>query len=267
MFRFSRRIKRVKFTEDLSLVKEDIKELSIKSTVDNINCLKDLKSLEKISIFSVNQDVINSIVPLLKVKELKLYDIRFSNFEVFSIMSTIEKIDIEWCTKPLALWDMTNNTKLVLLSIKDFSKLQDLSLISTAKHLKELEISGGMNTAMHIKTLDPIKELSELEILALGNLRIDDSSLLSPIASLHMLKELDISNQFPTEQYARLSVLLPHAKSRMFEPYFRMDQILDGKDIMVVGSRKPLLSSKHDKDKLDMYARRYRELQDRFRVQ
>lgn len=52
-----------------------------------------------------------------------------------------------------------------------------------------------------------------------------------------------MSNQFPTKEYAMLSMRLKKTKCAYFAPYIRLNQDIDGKDIMVIGKGKPLLNS------------------------
>ncbi|WP_369691018.1 hypothetical protein [Robertmurraya korlensis] len=76
-----------------------------------------------------------------------------------------------------------------------------------------------------------------------------------------------ISNQFPTEEYAKLSVALPNTKSDKFEAYVHISPIGD-KDIMVVGKRKPLLNSnsKSDVKRLQKYQEQFKEYQDKYKM-
>lgn len=96
------------------------------------------------------------------------------------------------------------------------------------------------------------------------NNRVLDESL-EPISTLNGLQELEISNQFPTKEYARLSVSLPHTVCEKFEPYVSLSQTIYGNDVMVVGKRKPLLNSTHDKLKLEKYEEQFKALQNTFR--
>ncbi|MFC0274214.1 hypothetical protein ACFFIX_22965 [Metabacillus herbersteinensis] len=92
--------------------------------------------------------------------------------------------------------------------------------------------------------------------LSLLNIRVKDESL-EALTHLKCLLELTISNQFSTEEYARLSVSLPDTKSDYFQPYVVLDDTIDGKDIMVIGKRKPFLNSQTDKKKLKKYSTQF----------
>ena len=91
---------------------------------------------------------------------------------------------------------------------------------------------------------------------------MEDESL-EPIAELKELQELSISNQFPTKEYAKLSVALPNTKCDKFEAYVHLPSSIGDKDIMVVGKRKPFLNSnsKVDMKRLEKYQEQFKLLQ------
>jgi hypothetical protein len=88
---------------------------------------------------------------------------------------------------------------------------------------------------------------------------------LRPLAHIRTLRRLELSNQFDTEDYAYLSVHLPQATCDKFAPFVRLPQPFeDGRDVMVVGRRKPFLSSQIDAAKLRRYDERFSELRRQF---
>lgn len=97
--------------------------------------------------------------------------------------------------------------------------------------------------------------------MGLSTIKLKDESL-EPISHIKGLLDLKLSNQFPTEEFARLSVTLPQTKCDYFQPYVKLDDPIDGKDIMVIGKRKPFLNSSTDIKKLQKYEEKFRELQE-----
>ena len=96
--------------------------------------------------------------------------------------------------------------------------------------------------------------------MALSNIKLKDESL-EPIASLRNLEELHLSNQFPTEEFAKLSVKIPQTKCDYFQSFVHLENPIDGKDIMVIGKRKPILNSIKDSEKLRKYEKQFQTLQ------
>ncbi len=114
-------------------------------------------------------------------------------------------------------------------------------------------------------TLKPLENLDKLWGLSLKAIRVGDQSL-EPVANLKQLRYLELSNQFPTEEYARLSVALPDTECTHFAPYVDFFPDKDGtKQVMVTGKGKPVLSLPKDSARLERYVQRFRELEDSFR--
>ena len=91
-----------------------------------------------------------------------------------------------------------------------------------------------------------------------------DSHGLKPLANLPGLVELELSNQFPTDDYAYLSVKLDKTNCDYFAPYVEMSSLIGDKDVMVIGRRKPLLNKVEDSEKLAKYERQFKALREKF---
>ncbi len=64
----------------------------------------------------------------------------------------------------------------------------------------------------------------------LTNINVDDQSL-EPLSQLHVLETLEISNQFPLEEYAKLSVELSQTECKMFSPYIKLNSSIRENDM------------------------------------
>lgn len=127
-----------------------------------------------------------------------------------------------------------------------------------------MELEGDESNALKLDNLEPLKHLHHLVYLGLSHIKVLDDSLW-PISELRGLKELLISNQFPTEEFAKLSVALPNTKCDKFSAFVRLPSLADGSDIMVIGKRKPFLNSKKDSSRMKKYEDRFRVLQETFK--
>lgn len=263
---FNKRIKRRQFIDDVKSVKSNTSSLLIKGEVKNFELLPNLKSLKKVELFTVNQEQFDRIAPYLQnIKELRMYEVRCENLSYLGKLRNLEKLDIEWNTKIKLLWDFSENESLIYLRICDFSKLQDIASISTLKNIQTLYLEGGIWNKLILDSIRPLGDLRSLEELTLANFKVKDELLLRPLTNLKQLNKLNLPNQFPTEEYARLSVELPNTKCDSFQAYMPINPIGD-KDVMVTGSRKPFLSSKRDKEKLQKYKNEFAELQEKFKT-
>ncbi|MCY7493893.1 internalin [Bacillus safensis] len=229
--------KRPEVVHDLGDVDENSTELLITGKTKNIERLKSFSNLTKLWIYKVNQKEFNTILSLVNPKMLFVHELRVE--------------------------DLSKNTFLKSLSITDFSKLNDIAPLQKNTGLEFLQLSGGIWNTLNINNLQPLRYLKNLTYLCLSNIKVKDESL-EPISELEGLKELEISNQFPTEEYARLSVTLPNTKCDRFAPYIFLSSPIVDKDVMVIGKRKPKLNSKVDGEKLQKYEKQFKAYQEKF---
>jgi hypothetical protein len=251
---------RPQFTDDLADVDISSTELLIRGKTKNIERLKSFSNLIKLWIYTVNQKEINAILNLVNPKILHIYEMRVEDLSVISSLTNVEVLGLEWNTKANSLWNLTNNTSLKSLSIKDFSKLNDISPLQNNKSLEILELSGGETNQLKLDNLESLRTLRNLKYLGFSNIKVQDESL-EPISDIKELQELAISNQFPTEEYARLSVKLPNTKCKHFQPFIYLLSPIDDADVMVVGKRKPFLNSKVDVKRLQKYEEQFKAFQ------
>jgi len=258
-------VKRLRFQKDIAKLKTSTKEISIKGDVKNVERLHNLRSLRKVYLVTTTQDQFDRILPFLThITELTIYEVRCTDLSGLNSLTSLEKLELEWNTKIEKLWDMSKLTSLRTLSVTDFTKLTDISEISEMTWLENLEISGGINNKLSLKSVRPLSRLKHLKSLDLSNVEINDESSILPLVNLKQLEKLNIPNRFPTEEIARLSVELPNTKCQFFVPYVKAN-FGDGKDIMLVGKGKPRLSSKKDKGRIEKYIAEFEAFQNKYR--
>lgn len=136
--------------------------------------------------------------------------------------------------------------------------------MNQAPEVEILQLGGDDNNTLKLENLESLKYLHRLVYLDLSHIKVLDDSLW-PISKLRGLKELVISNQFPTEEFAKLSVVLPDTKCDKFSAFVRLPPLVDGSDIMVIGKRKPFLNSKKESAKMKKYEDRFQALQEAFK--
>lgn len=149
--------------------------------------------------------------------------------------------------------------------LSDCPKVHDLGPIAALENLEILDLSGGMWSTFKPDTLAPLADLRKLRGLSLKAIRVVGESL-APVAGLTQLQELELSNQFPTEEYARLSVALPRVPCTHFAPYLDFGAGAGATQVMVTGKGKPVLALPKDAARLERYVQQFRAAQDRFRA-
>jgi Leucine-rich repeat (LRR) protein len=252
-------------THDLNTEDVSTTVLFINGKTKNIQRLKSFTKLQKLWVYNTNQEQFNTIMTLVNPKMLQMVQMRVEDLTLLGSLSNIEILALDWNTKAKKLWEMTNNRALKSLSIKDFPKLDDNSLMQTCpKHLESLVLSSGEWNKLKISTLHSLEHLMNLNYVSLIGVHVKDESL-KPISHLNGLKKLDIStNTFPTEEYARLSVALRKTECAAFQPYIHFSPPIGDKDVLVVGKRKPFLNSKADVKRLQKYEDEYKVFQEKY---
>ncbi|MEM5017878.1 leucine-rich repeat domain-containing protein [Metabacillus indicus] len=251
------------FIKDLNDVDTTVVEIALQGKTNNLEKLINFHHLETIWLFNVNQAEFNLILSLIKPKVLYIYGMKVERLAALELLSTTEQIYLCWNTKADKMWDLSKNTALKTLSIEDFKKLNSVYELKNHTAIESLRLSGGIWNTLNLDTLEPLKGMVRLDSLSLLNIRVRDESL-EPLTQLKNLLNLTISNQFPTEEYAKLSIALADTKCDYFQPYVVLDDPIDGKDIMVIGKRKPFLNSVADHKKIEKYTSQFKAFQEKF---
>lgn len=250
------------FIKDLVEFDKTQQSLHMPATAKNIDRLKELQ-IDNLWLIGAKETDLQKILSLTQPKYLNLYQVLAADLSVLKTLTTTSTLVLHWNTKSTSLWDISNNTELRNLEIVDFSKLYDISNISSARQITSLKLEGGIDKKLNVQTLKPLSVLTNLKYLRLANLKVSDGSL-KPLADLKNLEELWLPNQFETKEYAWLATRLPNTKCDMFNPINNV-HITDAKkvlvwDTMVTGRKKPFLLSANDKLKVDKYISDFEKL-------
>jgi hypothetical protein len=248
--------------DDLNNVEIVTDELIVKPETKNIHLLNS-KKVEHLNIYSFNQKQFEKAVEYFNVSSLSFYEFKVEDLSPIENLDKVENLSLTWNTKVVQLWNMERNNKLRRLEISDFSKLRSIELIKTGTWLEILELSGGIWTKLNIESLEPLSELKRLKQLTLTNIKVDDKSL-EPLLELKNLEILELSNQFPVEEYAKLSVVLTETECNLFSAYTKLKSPIEDKDIMITGTGKPFLNSVLDTKKIKAFETEFQKIQEQF---
>lgn len=210
-------------------------------------------------VVGVNQHSFEHVLELVSARTIHFYEMRVADIGSLAGHPEIMELAIHWNTKMEDLTPIKSLPDLTHLVLEHTPGIHDLSALSECKNLEVLEYSGGMWSKNKAKSLEPLAQLSSLKKLRLLNLAVEHGGL-KPIAALTHLEDLEVSNQFPAEEYAYLSVHLTDTACAHFAPYIKLEHPIGGKDAMVVGSRKPFLNLEEDADKLTRYEEKFERL-------
>jgi len=254
------------FTSDLADFDNSKTELHIRADVKNRQLLTEL-NIEKLWLIGAKEKDIDQIFKLHQPKYISLYQFLAKDLSCLENLTKCETLITEWNTKATELWDFEFNPNLRKLAIRDYSKISDLSALEKATQIKSLSLDGGMNKKIKVDNLKPISKLSQLEYLRLTNIKVTDESL-EPISKLMGLRKLEISNQFPTKEYANLSVKLTKTNCLRFNAYNAVElKDENGNlvyDTMITGKRKPFLLSTKDNLRIEKYKSEFEKLKKQY---
>ena len=251
--------------DDLGSVPRDVRRLSILGGAKNLERLSEFQSLEALWVGDVKPDEFAKIVSMVDPEYLMLNGMRIEDLSALVRLRRLKALELIWNTRLTDIAFLRELPALRLLGISDCVKVRDINPIAAQNDLEVLDLSGGMWSVFRPETLQPLAGLTRLWGLSMTNIRVGDQSL-EPVAGLKALRKLELSNQFPTLEYARLSVALPDTECTHFEPYFEVFHGR-GETVMVTGKGKPVLTLPKDQARLDKYVAQFRALQEGFRPQ
>jgi len=255
---------RPKAYEDIALLEPSEQELLIYGHTKNLEDLALVQNLKTLWVEHVNQQELERILSYVQPLYLYIYNLKIENLGCLEKLTDVKVLQLEWNTKATTLWDITKNKELVSLTIRDFSRLTHINELERALHIEMLKLEGGNTNPLRLETLQSLACMHNLRYLGLSNLKVADESL-APLSKLTKLEVLELSNQFPTEEYAKLSVMLPHTSCEKFHVYTRLHFSIGPKNIMITGKRKPMLNEERDKEKIAKYEQRFSALQEVYR--
>lgn len=215
-------------------------------------------------VVGINEKLFPRFCEHVRVDSVHFYEMRVEDLGPLVQLQGLSHLAIRWNTKAKDISFLEGMASLRALILEDTPKIKNLSPLASLPNLSALMFSGGIWNKNRAETLAPIGSLGELRELVLANLQVRSGGL-RPIGNCRGLKSLKVSNQFPTEDYAYLSVVLPDTHCELFAPFVsRGSGRIGDKDIMVVGKRKPFLNSTDDADRLAKYEAAFRDLQSKF---
>lgn len=256
----------LEYLKDLSKVETSSEDLAFFGDAKGIERIKEFPNIRRLWLNGANQKQFDQIISVVNPIVFKGYNLRVPNLEPLHGFSKIEELSIEWNTKADSLAPLASLKSLKVLQIQDFTKVHDLGPIAQLHDLTALDISGGIWNTFKVESLEPIALLEKLEYLCLTNIRVLDESL-SPVSHLKQLKKLTISNQFPTEEYAKLTATLTNTECDYFRAFIDLKQMIGEHDVMVVGKRKPFLNKAKDSERIDKYQISFDRLVEKYQAQ
>ena len=215
-------------------------------------------------VVGLNEKLFPKFCEHVRVESVQFYNMPVKDLAPLVRLKGLSHLAVRWNTRIEDISFLKEMSGLKTLILEDTPKVKDLSPLGCLSNLSSLMYAGGVWNKNRAETLAPIGSLDQLRELVLNNLKVESGGL-RPIGNCRGLESLEVSNQFPTEDYAYLSVSLPDTRCEKFAPFVRLAPGgVGGKDVMVVGKGKPLLNSVDDADRIAKVGAAFRDLQSKF---
>ena len=250
----------------LKLIEKDL--TGGKITKETISQIEQSEASE-LSISGLRQDTFEYLISNYGDKFTRLNFWKCPRVEDLSPLESlykVEAIDWFWNQKCTGLWDLSKNTSLKLLHLRDFHKVKTIAELSKSKSLEEIDLDGGMWRKSEIDSLEPLSEIPTLKSLCISTKLLDKR--VEPIVRMRSLEEIFFpTNMFTTEQIAWLtSKIGERVKSDVLAAYRDLGRHSytnrkgEHIDTLVIGKRKPFLDSQQSGAMLKKYVDKFNEL-------
>lgn len=249
-------------SEDLSKIPQHAEYIACYGKSKDITVLNKFSELKSLWLSGVNEKQALLLRKLVSVETLVIHDLRTAALSLLNHFPNLKTLIIWGNTKTSSLAELASLKKLQVLGLEHFPKVRVIDEISQLKNLKMLCLTGSVDTALKIETLEPLTKLQKLELLHITNIKVTDESL-DFVNKLRRLKELQVSNQFPTSEYAALTSKRPDIHCTYFVPYILVGlkcNKCDSNRAMVIGKRKPFVCPECNPEKLQKYERDFEAL-------
>lgn len=243
-----------------------------KITVADIDRLKDYPDLDVVTISGLRQDTFEYFIKTYgkQLKAIRFFKNKF--VEDLSLLGTLPQLEYVYFfanQKVTTLWDMTENTSLTALCIKDFSKLTSIQGVETAPVLKELIIGNAVWSKMIVNSFMPLAS-TKIERLSFTGQAIKDNDL-SFLENMPKLKEFNFAtNMFMTEQVAWIVANCPMLDGYALKAkidcmlFDSNEQLVEVPKVIIVGKRKPVLKVEGNEEKIQKYVNNFEYLKEKY---
>ena len=234
---------------------------------EDIDRLREYDHTERVMISGLRQDTFEYFVNHYGRKINYIYFHKNKCIEDFSILSELTEvkyIQLFHNQRASKLWDMSSNYKLEGLCISDFTRLHSLDGVQTAPNLKYLYLGDAVWSTSTLTDLKPLINTNLTSFIFDGK-AIEDKDI-SVYSKMPFLKVLTTpTNLYTTEELAQIVAACPHVSGRALAPYLPLDKMVNDKDVLICGKRKPFLNSKTDAAKIEAYVSKFNDLVERYK--
>ena len=171
---------------------------------------------------------------------------------------------LERCQRVEALWRLSKNGRLRMLSIRGCKRLTyNPCGLNASETLEEVRFWGeDCEHKYRMQSMAFLSGMPSLRRLDLNNIALEDHSM-SVLETLPNLETFHFdANMLTTEEIAAICVRFPHICGQSLGAYSVEDARACG-DVRICGYRKPTLTLPEQEDKLRMYVEQFDRIKER----
>lgn len=236
-------------------------------SIEDIDKLKDYPDTDVVTISGLHQDTFEYFIKTYgaQLKAIRFFKNKF--VEDWSLLGTLPKLEyIHFFANQRisSLWDMSRNTALSGLCIKDFTKLDSIEGIGTAPALKEFRIGNAVWSTMVLKSLMPLANTNIEKFMFCGKSIIENDYTF--LSDMQNLKQFDFpTNMLPTEQVAWIVANFPNLEGYALKAKLDFAATSNHADkVLIVGKRKPYLPVENNEKRIEKYIQNFETLKKKY---
>jgi hypothetical protein len=226
----------------------------MKILLDKPFSLSDIENSDELDIRNVSTKNFHVVLKAKQCINLSLYNLQIIDLAGIDQLPAVRHLKINWATKIKGIEEINGVPNLETLELIDLPKLRSIEPLIQLKKLRELKIGGGIWKPISLESLGPLGKM-RLQKVSITNIRLDDDSV-KVLAQVQGLSELDVSNQFPREQYSYLAAKLNQQLKTKIQA-FRASPVqcptCKENKFMFMGRRMPFLCRTCEKEKFDRH--------------
>jgi hypothetical protein len=236
---------------------------------EDIDKISDHADRSRIMISGLRQDTFEYFVRKYGGELRYVYFFKNKLIEDFSLLRRCKNLilaDFFHNQRVEKLWDMSGNTSLKGLRLSDFSRLHTLRGVETAPHLEHLYFGDAVWPKSRLGDVNILRKC-RLKSFAFWGKAIDEIDL-RLFSHLPSLEVFDFpSNLFDTDEIAYLAAITPQLTGYSLRPFIRFEHRSEtDADTLIVGKRKPFLSSKTDARRIEAYVQEFKSAVARYQT-
>lgn len=234
-------------------------------TKEEIDVIGEHPRWKRISIVGLYQDTFEYFIYKYGKQFDAIYFFKNKFVEDLSALGTLEKVEaIGYFANQRAkkLWNMSNNKRLRMLSLNDFTRLHDLAGIETAPTLQFLDFGDKVWSSSEIHRLPDLSQSTLEKIHYTAKVSYEDANSFLQIEGL---KQLDFPpNMYKVDFLAWIAANYPDLEGVSLRPF----RLYNEKMGVICGKHKPSIkdaNSESDKQRIEKASRNFDMLKKKYR--